>query len=565
MTDTALPPVTIFLVWVAFLTLAITGLVLFRWRHPDRYSRFQLKLTLILLLFLLVPTVPLLYVAGTVVDQARALVVALPVGDALERGLRVVRLALAADEERLKAWQAGLHASPQQMAPVIQDIPPPDFVLHFRKSPQRDWEIASVSFPPGAAPSQRDSLRAVPPDPRRTHPHIIQYVLFSEQERVLYHYGSRGVYLLMVQGSTPEEVRGAGVWISPELVDALPALDRGLWGLGQIALLGGRGFQEVLWMLASLWLVALALAAFAASRTLARGVSEPVLKLAEGMTRVADGRLDVEVSVRARDEMQVLVHSFNTMTGQLREARERIVLAEKQAAWRDVARRIAHEIKNPLTPLQLGLHRLQRRLEKEPIWGADPALQETCRTMNEEVDALRRMAASFSEYAQLPQPRMDPGDLESIARGAAALFQEGAHRVSCQVVVTGRIPPISMDSELVKRALINLIKNAMESVEEAGGGQVLVRLNGGAESIDLSVEDTGVGFDPERGPRLLHPDYTTKKRGTGLGLSVVARIIADHGWTMEASSQGSGRGAQFRLRIPLSHVPGNPVSGELNR
>jgi two-component system nitrogen regulation sensor histidine kinase NtrY len=281
-----------------------------------------------------------------------------------------------------------------------------------------------------------------------------------------------------------------------------------------------------------------------------------LLELAKGMERVAGGDLTTQVETIARDEMGVLVASFNTMTDQLREARERIVLAEKQAAWRDVARRIAHEIKNPLTPIQIGIHRIRTRLQSEGLWVNDPALQESFKTMNEEVEALRRMAASFSEYAQLPQPAMKPTDLEEVFRAAAALFQQGSSRIHLNVHVKGHIPVVEMDAELIKRVLINLIKNAQESVEEAGGGQVDLRLEPGDGDLLLEVRDNGVGFDPDQAARMFHPDFTTKERGTGLGLSVVARVVADHGWRIEALSEGRGRGAILRLNIPLKQALG---------
>jgi two-component system nitrogen regulation sensor histidine kinase NtrY len=316
-------------------------------------------------------------------------------------------------------------------------------------------------------------------------------------------------------------------------------------------MLGGTGLQDVLWIIASLWLVVLTVGAFFAARILSGGVSDPVVELARGMAAVANGDLNTRVDLRARDEMQVLIDSFNTMTDQLKEAREHIVLVEKQAAWRDVARGIAHEIKNPLTPIQIGLHRVRSRLESNGSWEADSGLRESIQTMNEEVEALRRMAASFSEFAQLPQPKMEISDLEGVVRGAVALFQEGAEKTRLKIRVIGQIPFISMDADLVKRALINLVKNAVESVEDSGGGGVDVILERRGKQIHLEVRDGGVGFEPEDSTKLFYPDYSTKSRGTGLGLSIVARIVADHSWHVEAESEGPGKGAVVRVLINM--------------
>ncbi len=555
MSGTPLPPVYTFITWTAVLAVIITAVVIYRWRRPDRYSRFQLKLTLALILFVLVPAVPLVYVAGTAVDWLRGLVVTLPVDDALEQGLGVVRDNLSSEEARLEAWKEellGEGAGPAAGRPV----PPPDFTLHWVRTREGTWELTEPVFHRARRPGVPDSLLDPPPDPRREYPQILADVEFTLEERILFTYRSTGVYMLLFQPPGTEDIHAAGTWISPEMVEARYALEEGLDRFRDVTRLGGQGMREFVWTLASLWMVLLALGSFFAARQLARGVSGPVLELAEGMEAVAAGDLTTRVDTNSRDEMQILVKSFNTMTDQLREARERIITAEKQAAWRDVARRIAHEIKNPLTPIQIGLHRVRSRIEADERFASDDAIRESFQTMAEEVEALRRMAAAFSEFAQLPQPTMAPGDMEGVVRGAAALFSEGPTRVRLETIVRGQIPPVEMDADLVKRALINLIKNAVESVEEAGGGGVDVTLGMEGAELVLTVRDSGVGFEPEEADRLFDPDYSTKARGMGLGLSMVARIVVDHSWRIEAVSEGNGRGAEIRITIPCEERDG---------
>ncbi len=545
MTGSSLPPVAIFFTWTIVLAVLITVVVIYRWRKPARHSRFQLKLTLALILFVLVPAVPLVYIAGTAVDWLRGLVVTLPVDDALERGLDVVRDSLSGEEARLEAWKRELLG--ERPAPGDpRNISPPDFTMRWFRGETGAWELAELTAGSGGAP---DSLLDPPPDPRREQPGILEDVAFTLEEHVLFTHRSVGVYMLLLQPPDSGDIHAAGTWISPRTVEARYTLEEGLDRFRDVTRLGGRGMAEFVWTLASLWMVLLTLGSFLAARLLARGVSGPVVELARGMEAVASGDLSTRVVVNARDEMRVLVDSFNVMTRQIREAREQIVAAEKQAAWRDVARRIAHEIKNPLTPIQIGLHRIKTRLEADGRLAGDAAIRESFQTMNEEVEALRRMAAAFSEFAQLPQPVMTPGDLEGVVRGAVALFQEGPRTVRLAVTVQGQIPTVIMDADLVKRALINLIKNAVESVEEAGGGGVDIRLGRAAGEIVIEVCDSGLGFEPEAAPRLFDPDFTTKTRGMGLGLSMVARIVADHSWHLEAASEGPGRGAQMRIHI----------------
>lgn len=552
MSGTSLPPVYTFIAWIAFLAAIIAAVVIYRWRRPHRYSRFQLKLTLALILFLLIPTVPLLFVAGITVDQLRGLVVTLPLDDALDKGLSMVRQVLHQEEERLLAWQERI-VGEAGSAQTLHS--PPDFTALFEKDENGVWEMTAFEPESTEWEIDPDSLIAEPPDPRIERRDALEDAAFTENERVLFHYRDDiGVYMALVKPPGSETINGAGIWINSETVVARYSLELGLRSFRNIVSLGGTGFREILWIIASFWMVVLTVGAFFASRVLAQGVSEPVVELARGMEAVASGDLDTRLDIVAQDEMQILIDSFNTMTDQIREARERIVMAEKQSAWQDVARRIAHEIKNPLTPIQIGLHRIRTRLEGDEKWAADPAIRESFQTMNEEVEALRRMAASFSEFAQLPQPEKQEGDLETVVRGAVALFQQHSQRVRFNLDIRGQIPPISMDLDLVKRALINLIKNAVESVEQAGGGGVDIFMERRGSEILLKIHDNGVGFDPELASRLFSPDFTTKSRGTGLGLSIVARIFANHSWRLEAESEGPDTGATISIQIPLGEA-----------
>ncbi len=542
-----LPPVYTFIAWVVFLGLVIAGTVFHRWRHQERYSRYQLKLTVAFILFLLVPSVPLVFVAGTAVDQLRTLVVALPVDDALERGLDVLRESLADEVNRLSTWQADLLGEERESARPARPV---DFTMRFERDENEQWQI--MAFEPVAQRNSPwpDSVLATPPDPRSEQLRALDDAEFYESERTFFRHGDVGVYMVLVKPAGSEILLGAGVLVSAKVVEARFDLEEGLDNFRNITTLGGRALQQWIWVMASLLMVILTLGSFFAGRILVRGVSEPVLELARGMERVAAGDLSTRLEVNAPDEMRVLVESFNTMTDEIRESREKIIQVEKQAAWRDVARRIAHEIKNPLTPIQLGLHRVRSRLESDGTWAEDEAIRESFGTMNEEVEALRRMAATFSDFAQLPQPEFRRGDLETVLRSVLALFQEGSHQARLSMDIRGQIPPVLMDADLVKRALINLVKNAVESVEEAGGGRVEILLERRGREILLQIGDSGIGFEPEDAVRLFNPEFTTKTRGTGLGLSIVSRIVADHAWRIEAASDGPGLGVTMSISIP---------------
>jgi len=542
-----LPPVYTFVAWVVFLGFVIAGTVFHRWRHPERFSRYQLKLTVTFILFLLVPSVPLVFVAGTAVDQLRTLVVALPVDDALERGLDVLRESLVDEVNRLSGWQSDLLGEEIEGERPARPV---DFTMRFERDDSGQWQIMGFEPIEHARSPWPDSILATPPDPRLEQLQALDDAEFYESHRTFFRHGDVGVYMILVKPPGSEILLAAGVLVSAQVVDARFELEEGLRNFRNITTLGGRELQQLIWVLASLLMVFLTLGSFFAGRILARGVSEPVLELAHGMEAVAAGNLGTRLEVNATDEMRILVESFNSMTDEIQESRERIIQVEKQAAWRDVARRIAHEIKNPLTPIQIGLHRVRSRLESDGTWAEDEAIRESFRTMNEEVEALRRMAATFSDFAQLPQPALRRGDLETVLRSVLALFQEGSHRARLSIDIRGQIPPVLMDADLVKRALINLVKNAVESVEEAGRGSVEILLERRGREILLQVSDSGIGFEPDDAGRLFNPEFTTKTRGTGLGLSIVSRIVADHGWLIEAVSEGPGLGVIMSISIP---------------
>lgn len=298
-------------------------------------------------------------------------------------------------------------------------------------------------------------------------------------------------------------------------------------------------------------LVALvAVAAFIVARALARNISRPILELVEGTRRVSSGDLDHPVEVRARDEIGLLVTSFNQMTNDLKVSKEHLRRAERVAAWRDVARRIAHEIKNPLTPVQLSIHRLRKRMpadqpETEHVYTECLDLMET------EVANLRRLADEFSKFARMPAPNPTLSDLGVLTHSVADLYRGSRAEAKVEVRVPDDLPKVRVDPDQFRQALGNLIKNALEAMPS--GGTVSVELETSLPparpGVVVTVADTGPGLPAEIKDRIFDPYVTSKKEGSGLGLAIVHRIVTDHGGTIEVESE-EGRGAAFRLLFP---------------
>jgi nitrogen fixation/metabolism regulation signal transduction histidine kinase len=221
---------------------------------------------------------------------------------------------------------------------------------------------------------------------------------------------------------------------------------------------------------------------------------------------------------------------------------------QKLAAWSEVARRVAHEIKNPLTPIKLSAERIARRLR---AGGPDlpEAIDRGTKVIVEEVDFLKSLVDEFSRFARLPEMRPEPTDLPALARSAVRLFEGARDGVAFRVESCLARDTVVLDPEQIKRALINLLDNALEAC--GASGEITVRLSQGAGGVVIEVADTGRGVPARDRDKLFLPDFTTKGRGTGLGLAIVSRIVADHNGTIRIEDNRP-RGARFIIELPAA-------------
>lgn len=292
------------------------------------------------------------------------------------------------------------------------------------------------------------------------------------------------------------------------------------------------------------FLVTVAVAFFAARLT-ARRISRPVVQLAASADRLAAGDLAHRADVTADGEVADLVRSFNRMSEQLERSRDELVRMERVAAWRDVARRVAHEIRNPLTPIRLALHRLRPRLPD------DPGARECLGSISEELDNLERLSGTFSEFGKLPDAVPAAMDLAHVARGVVELHQGAVAGVAMEYRGPESLP-FTGDRDLLRRAVTNLVKNALEAVAPRGG-QVTITLDAGAGGTRLSVADDGPGVPESLRETLGRPGVTGKPSGSGLGLAMVQRIASDHRGRLAWRSDGSG--TVFTLELPSPARP----------
>ena len=277
-------------------------------------------------------------------------------------------------------------------------------------------------------------------------------------------------------------------------------------------------------------------------------VTRPVRALAVSADKVAAGNWDTTVETGSADEIGQLGRAFNRMTQELVAQRERLVQAERVAAWRELARRLAHELKNPLFPLQITVENMKRARKEYPA-EFDEVFREGTSTLLAELANLKQIIGRFSDFAKMPAPQKQPVDLNELAADALKLFQPQL----TQAGVTGvadldpHLPRVAADPEQMPRVLRNLILNAIDAMPQPGGTLTL-RTRAAEGGVRLEVSDTGQGLTPEECERLFTPYYTTKTHGTGLGLAIVQSVISDHHGRISVESR-PGKGTTFRVDL----------------
>jgi signal transduction histidine kinase len=308
--------------------------------------------------------------------------------------------------------------------------------------------------------------------------------------------------------------------------------------------------------------------AVAAGVLVVRPVTRRIARLAAATRPVAEGDLSVRVGLEGDDEVADLGRAFDRMLEELDRSRARVEFLKRIGEWQKMARRLAHEIKNPLTPIQLAVEECHRRYRGDDAeFGR--ILQTTFEVVEEEVGSLRRLVSEFSSFARLPRAALRSGDLGAFLREQAARFTAGGgeanadagadHALFVGVTVAFDVPegamPAAIDAEMLHRVLSNLIRNAAQAIHDGkrdpqgGRGQVRVSARQEGAAYVITVDDDGPGIPEEIAEALFDPYVTTKRDGTGLGLSIVKKIVVDHGGSIDAGKGPLG-GASLRMVLP---------------
>lgn len=300
-------------------------------------------------------------------------------------------------------------------------------------------------------------------------------------------------------------------------------------------------------------LLLLVLVVMVTASLLANALARPIGRLREGLAAVARGRYTQIPTLKTRDELGELVTTFNDMQEQLAESRRVLATQERQLAWREMARQVAHEIKNPLTPMKLSVQHLRRNMENTDdteIERFRSDFERITKTLIEQIDTLARIANEFSTFARMPSRVLEELDLNAVVQEAVALMQ-AEHNLTIKTDLADEPLWVSADREELRRIYINLIKNAEQSIPDGRRGLVSVhtRIDEDGKAVFSSITDNGSGIAPEVQDKIFVPNFSTKTSGTGLGLAIARKSIEELKGQIDFETE-QDVGTTFWIRLP---------------
>ncbi len=497
---------------------------------------FQTRVVMALLITASLPLLTAMVLANTVIQRASGAAFQEEVGQHLERSLTVYGDLVEAMKTAMRHEGAAIAAHPA----VVMGVDAAD------------------------ARGDTEPLRAALEGIAGAHPNLLTAELLAadgsvalrvERERPLEPAGERP-FTVRVPTSTeqPASVLELTFAADKRRIDELESAQRftRAWR-GQADAYGGEAARSgYLAPFAVLFAITLALAVIVGILAV-RPVIQRIHHLAEATRPVADGDLSVRVQDDGKDEIAYLAYAFNRMLDQLGRSRARIEFLKRMGEWQQMARRLAHEIKNPLTPILLAVEECHRRYQ-----GDDPAFRKMLDTTKdivvEEVESLRRLVSEFANFARLPRAALAEGDLGAFLREQQPRLLREELADDEDVELTFEIEegelPVALDRTMMYRVLSNLVANAIQAAKaDHDGARVRVRAVADEDSYILEVEDDGPGVPPQLGVSVFDPYVTTKQDGSGLGLTIVKKIVLDHGGHIDVDTSPLG-GARFRVSLP---------------
>ncbi|HXV59293.1 MAG TPA: ATP-binding protein [Vicinamibacteria bacterium] len=366
----------------------------------------------------------------------------------------------------------------------------------------------------------------------RTHPSAYREIVLDRLSHSFYVQALGSFeYLVVSVPITLERYHEPGI-LSLPLASRQPEIDRRVSSLNQTVLLAALGFS-----IGAAWL----------AHSLARRIAGPINALTAATRRVAEGELDIELDTGTTDEIGVLSRSFTQMTADLKQQRQDLERTKKLEAWAEMARQIAHDIKNPLTPIQLSTEHLLRVYRDGDV-DFERVLEDCSSTILDQVKTLRQISSEFSTFAS-PEPlTLERTDMAALARETLAPYLKAPPgKVDIQCRCAEEVSGVLADRRLFKRTLVNLIENALHAID--GCGRIELSVAGSGDGVAITVSDTGVGIDPDVMDRVFEPYFSTRAAGTGLGLAIAKKVVEDHGGSIRLESE-RGKGTRVTIWLP---------------
>jgi len=550
----------IFFLWFAGTLILLAGYLGLLWWRPrlpfiknkkGKSGHFQVRLTILFLLFALVPAVPLIFLVSSLYTGSMEILLMPKMQESLQRGLDAIKFQL---EERAQLFEQAARRAP--LTPELLAQWKIDFCLIWR----RDSAKVQLTTVVGVDMINR------------------QRGLAFGMDQILEVWGRTGsqlqstsrkaaggdsaqtnfckVWLPRLSGAARRNGLPSGVAemlllsfpVDPYLIKTKQEIAEAARVYNTLALMKERFLRDkIIWSGAALAVMLLGAFSVYAARRFSQTLSRPIERLTATMGEVAGGNLQARADIPARDEIGVLVGSFNQMIDDLQMSRDKLLAAERLAAWREVARQVSHEIKNPLTALQMALFRLRQRFTAVNAERHDAAvINESFQSIEAELAGLRRLAGEFSDFARLPKAEPAPENLNELVQTTARLHEAGGpERVQIHLHLDPELPARPLDREQIKRLLNNLLKNAMEAAPNRRCEvRIMTRRQDGRAVLE--IQDNGPGLSAAAREHLFEMNFTTKREGSGLGLVMVKRIVEEHGGTIAVESE-EGRGTCFRI------------------
>ena len=283
---------------------------------------------------------------------------------------------------------------------------------------------------------------------------------------------------------------------------------------------------------------------------LSNQLTKPLKIIQAGLSKISSGNMETKVAVTSRDEIGSLANAYNEMVSRLDEARQELLRAERESAWKEMAQQVAHEIKNPLTPMKLSLQHLQRQLEADPdnVMELKPVIERTASNIIEQIESLNKIASDFSKFAKPIREPLQPLLLDELIESVTTLYEPDKSVLIEFKKPKYRVEVNGLEDEL-RRALINLMKNAIEASGERKAEIQLSLKKLRGEAV-ITIKDNGAGIDEDDRDKVFTPRFSTKSSGTGLGLAITKQIIEAHNGEIHFTSEKE-KGTTFTVRLPL--------------